>query len=176
MSESGFPESNTMPESAQQSDAHATLPGPGSYLAAQRQAYGWSVEQIADQLKLAPRQVLALEADDYASLPGTAVTRGFVRAYAKALKMDAAELIGMLPTDIGSASMPARRELSTPFAQTRMPFFRSSRQLVEMDRGCRSTWGVAGGRHRRSTHGLAAGIAEIDIVQSEQGAGTSDRC
>ncbi|MFC3109349.1 helix-turn-helix domain-containing protein [Undibacterium arcticum] len=122
MSESGFPESNTMPESAQQSDAHATLPGPGSYLAAQRQAYGWSVEQIADQLKLAPRQVLALEADDYASLPGTAVTRGFVRAYAKALKMDAAELIGMLPTDIGSASMPARRELSTPFAQTRMPF------------------------------------------------------
>jgi cytoskeleton protein RodZ len=124
MSESGFTESNAIPESAPQSDPHSTVPGPGSQLAAQREAFGWSVEQIADQLKLAPRQVLALEADNYAALPGTAVTRGFVRAYAKALRMDAAPLIGLLPTDIsaGSASMPARRELSTPFAQTRMPF------------------------------------------------------
>jgi cytoskeleton protein RodZ len=35
---------------------------PGQVLAAQREAMGWSVEQVADQLKLAVRQVLALEA------------------------------------------------------------------------------------------------------------------
>jgi len=34
-------------------------------LAAQREAMGWTVEQIADQLKLAVRQVKALEAGDY---------------------------------------------------------------------------------------------------------------
>lgn len=124
MSESRFSESNAMAESAHQSDPDATLPGPGSQLSAHRQALGWTVEQIADQLKLAPRQVLALEADDFAALPGSAVTRGFIRAYAKVLKMDAAALIAMLPADTVAASqpMPVRRELSTPFAQTRMPF------------------------------------------------------
>ena len=55
---------------------------PGKTLQSQREAMGWSVEQVADQLKLAPRQVVALEAGDYASLPSPAVTRGFVRAYA----------------------------------------------------------------------------------------------
>src|SRR5438093_7592996 len=122
MSDSGFPESNAMPESAPQSDLHATLPGPGAQLAAQRQALDWSVEQIADQLKLAPRQVLALENDNYSALPGAAVTRGFVRAYAKVLKMDADALLAMLPSGVGSDPIPLRRELSTPFAQSRMPF------------------------------------------------------
>ena len=75
MSDSGFPESNAMSESAPQSDLHATLPGPGAQLAAQRQALDWSVEQIADQLKLAPRQVLALENDNYSALPGAAVLK-----------------------------------------------------------------------------------------------------
>ena len=61
---------------------------PGQVLAAQREAMGWSVEQVADQLKLAVRQVIALEAGDYASLPSPAVTRGFVRAYAKLVKLE----------------------------------------------------------------------------------------
>jgi transcriptional regulator with XRE-family HTH domain len=60
--------------------------GPGRVLAAQREAMGWTVEQVADQLKLAVRQVVALEAGDYAALPSPAVTRGFVRAYAKLVK------------------------------------------------------------------------------------------
>ena len=55
---------------------------PGATLAAQREAMGLTVEQIADQLKLAPRQVVALEQGDFASLPNMAVTRGFIRAYA----------------------------------------------------------------------------------------------
>ena len=69
---------------------------PGTTLQSQREAMGWSVEQVADQLKLAPRQVLALEAGDYASLPSPAVTRGFVRAYAKLLRIDAAPLVSMI--------------------------------------------------------------------------------
>jgi cytoskeleton protein RodZ len=72
---------------------------PGKALAAQREAMGWTVEQVADQLKLAVRQVVALEAGDYASLPSAAVVRGFVRAYAKILKMDAAPLVAMIPMD-----------------------------------------------------------------------------
>ena len=72
---------------------------PGPVLAAQREAMGWSVEQVADQLKLAVRQVVALEAGDYAALPSPAVTRGFVRAYAKLMRLDPAPLVAQIAMD-----------------------------------------------------------------------------
>ncbi|MGZ5202559.1 MAG: helix-turn-helix domain-containing protein [Telluria sp.] len=72
---------------------------PGKALAAQREAMGWTVEQVAEQLKLAVRQVIALEAGDYASLPGPAVVRGFVRAYAKIVRLDPAPLVAMIPME-----------------------------------------------------------------------------
>lgn len=97
---------------------------PGATLAAQREAMGWSVEQVADQLKLAVRQVVAIEAGDYASLPSPAVTRGFVRAYAKILKLDAAPLVAMIKMDEPAPveSGPAvRRERPTSFSHSRFP-------------------------------------------------------
>ena len=72
---------------------------PGATLASQREAMGWTVEQVAEQLKLAVRQVVAIEAGDYAALPSPAVTRGFVRAYAKILRLDPAPLVAMVPMD-----------------------------------------------------------------------------
>jgi len=87
---------------------------PGKTLQSQREAMGWSVEQVADQLKLAPRQILALEAGNYAALPSPAVTRGFVRAYAKLLKIDAAPLVAMIemnmPAEAQAGASSVRRE------------------------------------------------------------------
>jgi len=87
---------------------------PGKTLQSQREAMGWSVEQVADQLKLAPRQILALEAGNYAALPSPAVTRGFVRAYAKLLKIDAAPLVAMIemnmPPEAQAGATTVRRE------------------------------------------------------------------
>jgi len=96
---------------------------PGALLAAQREAMGWTVEQIADQLKLAVRQVKALEAGDYAALPNMAVTRGFVRAYAKVLKMDAAPLVAMIDADAppGPEVVVPRKDLSAKFSESRFP-------------------------------------------------------
>ena len=65
---------------------------PGAELARQREARGWTVAEVADQLNLAARQIAALEADNYAALPGMAIVRGFIRAYAKLLKIDATPL------------------------------------------------------------------------------------
>lgn len=97
---------------------------PGALLAAQREAMGWTVEQIADQLKLAVRQVKALEAGDYEALPNMAVTRGFVRAYAKVLKMDAAPLVAMI--DAAQPISPEvvvapRKDLAQSFSESRFP-------------------------------------------------------
>lgn len=112
---------NMNPEWTEQPKAKAL---PGAQLAAQREAMGLSVEQIADQLKLAPRQVVALEADDYNSLPNMAVTRGFVRAYAKVVKLDAAPLVAMIevnPVAGHEHPQPVRREISASFTESRFP-------------------------------------------------------
>ena len=92
-------------------------------LKAGREAMGWSIEQVADQIKLAPRQVIALEAGDADALPNLAVVRGFIRAYAKVLKLDAAPLVAMIEVDPvpGTQAAPARREISATFSEARFP-------------------------------------------------------
>jgi cytoskeleton protein RodZ len=97
---------------------------PGKTLAAQREAMGWTVEQVADQLKLAVRQVEALEQGDYSSLPPPAVVRGFVRAYAKVVKLDAAPLVAQIALDSDAPDTSptvVRRDKPTSFSQTRFP-------------------------------------------------------
>ncbi|WP_306532425.1 helix-turn-helix domain-containing protein [Janthinobacterium sp. BJB446] len=101
---------------------------------AQREALGWPVEQVADQLKLAPRQVIALEEGDMAALPNLAVVRGFVRAYAKVVRLDAAPLVAMIEVHPAPAQQdpaaPVRREISATFSESRFPSMtqRSSNQ------------------------------------------------
>lgn len=118
----------------EQADQPAT-PGngagiPGKTLQSQREAMGWTVEQVADQLKLAPRQVVALEAGNYASLPSPAVTRGFVRAYAKLLKIDAAPLVSMIELNMPpeaqagatvNAAAVRREQRPATFSENRFP-------------------------------------------------------
>lgn len=122
MSETGIPMNSEWAEPPKEhgSTGKAT---PGALLAAQREAMGWTAEQIADQLKLAVRQVKALEAGDYAALPNMAVTRGFVRAYAKVLKMDAAPLVAMIEVEPPTSPevMAPRKDLSGAFSESRFP-------------------------------------------------------
>ena len=107
----------------------------GAQLKAQREALGWPVEQVADQLKLAPRQVIALEEGDMAALPNVAVVRGFVRAYAKVVRLDAAPLVAMIevhPAPTQDPAAPVRREISATFSESRFPSMtqRSSNQAT----------------------------------------------
>ncbi|QJE01262.1 DUF4115 domain-containing protein [Massilia forsythiae] len=109
---------------------------PGKTLAAQREAMGWSVEQVADQLKLAVRQVVALEAGDYAALPSPAVTRGFVRAYAKLMKLDPAPLVAQIemdtppvPSGNTAAAAAARRPSPTSFSEAKFPLHNKRSKL-----------------------------------------------
>lgn len=68
-------------------------PSAGKVLAAAREKIGLSVEDAARQLRLSPRQIEALEADDYARLPGKTFLRGFVRNYARLLQIDPEPLL-----------------------------------------------------------------------------------
>jgi cytoskeleton protein RodZ len=69
----------------------------GARLRAAREATGLSVDAVAQQLKLAPRQVKALEDDDWQRLPGRTFVRGFARNYARFVQIDPDAVIALLP-------------------------------------------------------------------------------
>jgi len=84
------------------SDAAASAaPGratAGARLKAAREAAGLSLDAVAQQLKLAPRQVRALEDDDWARLPGRTFVRGFARNYARFVQLDPEAVVALLPS------------------------------------------------------------------------------
>jgi cytoskeleton protein RodZ len=69
----------------------------GTLLRAGREAAGLSVAAVAQQLKLAPRQIAAIEDGDYTKLPGRTFVRGFVRNYARLLRLDSDAVLAALP-------------------------------------------------------------------------------
>lgn len=77
--------------------ASTTRLGPGAALKSARERAGLSLDAAAQQLKLAPRQVRALEDEDFERLPGRTFVRGFVRNYARLLHLDGDALVATLP-------------------------------------------------------------------------------
>lgn len=69
------------------------LPSAGEQLRSAREAKGMSISEVAQSLMLAPRQVEAIEGDDWAKLPGETFVRGFIRNYARLLKLDGDALL-----------------------------------------------------------------------------------
>ena len=67
--------------------------GVGRALAEAREAQGLEIADIAQQIKFMPRQIQALEAERFDSLPGPTIARGMVRTYARFLKLDPEPLL-----------------------------------------------------------------------------------
>lgn len=65
----------------------------GGALRVSREAQGLSVLEIATRLRLSAKQIEAIEADNFAALPEPTIVRGFIRNYAKQLKIDAEPLL-----------------------------------------------------------------------------------
>jgi cytoskeleton protein RodZ len=106
----------------QRAEIAASTELPGQALAKRRQEMKWSVEDVAHSLHLAPRQIQALEADNYSALPGIAVTRGFIRSYAKLLQIDPVPLLQVIASEAGAKAedVSLRRPLpAKPFYANR---------------------------------------------------------
>ncbi len=74
----------------------AVTTGFGARLASAREARGLTIAEVAERLKLSPRQVEALEAEDWTNLPDAVFVRGFVRNYAKIVGIEPGELLPSL--------------------------------------------------------------------------------
>lgn len=66
---------------------------PGEYLRQLRHMQKRELSEVARELNMPERQLIALEADDYKSLPEPAFIKGFLRTYARLLGADASHLI-----------------------------------------------------------------------------------
>ena len=74
----------------------AAEPGPGAMLARARAERKIGVAEVAERLKYAQRQIEALEADDFGSLPGLTIIRGMIRGYAKLLDVEPGPILKAL--------------------------------------------------------------------------------
>lgn len=105
----------------------AAPPTAGAILAQAREAAGLTLDDVAMQLKLAPRQVKAIERDDYASLPGRTFVRGFVRNYARLLKLDVDATLAALPGEGATAALDRPSLAATTRAIGELPTERAPR-------------------------------------------------
>lgn len=113
---------NDLPEDEQTAPRQIKL-SLGEQLSAEREAKGWTVEYVAGQLNLATRQIQALESDNYAALPGMASVRGFVRAYAKLLRIDANPLVALIAAEQITPNLPLEPRpnvKAAPFSESRL--------------------------------------------------------
>jgi len=93
-------------------------------LAQAREAAGLSLEDVARQLKFAPRQLQALEAGELQRLPGGTFVRGMVRSYARLLHLDPEPLLAQ----VGAHAAPQDAErLAQRFRQP-VPFSDGARR------------------------------------------------
>ena len=83
-------------------DGVAAATGVGEELARARAALGWSVADVAQQLKFAARQIEALEQGRFEELPAGTFARGMVRAYGRLLKLDAEALVGRMAARVAA--------------------------------------------------------------------------
>jgi len=86
------------------------LTGVGAQLKHAREAAGLAVDEVAQRLKLMPRQIESLEHEHFDRLPGPAITRGMVRNYARLLKLDPEPLVERLAP--GAHKAPERQQLA----------------------------------------------------------------
>jgi len=96
----------------------------GAELRSAREALGLSLSEVAHQLKLAPRQVEALEAGRFEALPGATFVRGMLRNYARLLRLEPEPLLESLA---GRFEAPDASRLAARYSQP-VPFSDSARR------------------------------------------------
>ena len=101
------------------------LTGIGAQLKQAREAQGLGIDDVALQLKFAPRQIESLEQERFDRLPGPTIARGMVRNYARLLKLDPEPLIGRLAPRVESP--PDANQIGERFRQE-VPFSDSTRR------------------------------------------------
>lgn len=89
-------------------------------LARLREQSGWTLDALADRLKLSKKQILALETGQWTNLPSGSLLKAFVRSYCRAIHADATPVLALLPTDATDTSIRLQPDkgIDTPFRRS----------------------------------------------------------
>lgn len=99
---------------------------PGAMLARARAERALGLAAVAERLKYGARQIEALEADDYARLPGATFVRGMIRGYARLLEIDPAPALRALER----RNIPA--QITVDLRTKRIPFPDGNRRATRL--------------------------------------------
>jgi len=144
--------------------------GVGKALAEAREAQGLALTDVAQHLKFMTRQIEAIEAERFDSLPGPTIARGMVRTYARFLKLDPEPLLERMTGSVDTRD--ATPHLAARFSQP-VPFSDSGKRSTVLYLGLSAVvLAIAGGmvyewRHDRGPAELtaAAPVAAPEPVQ-----------
>lgn len=105
---------------AQEMDENSILT-VGERLKFERGRKGYSLHEMADILRLRPRQIQALEEGDYGNLPGQAFVIGFLRSYANALGLDAIAIVDLYKNEHAGQLGTPQLAFPEPTSEGRLP-------------------------------------------------------
>lgn len=114
-----------MSEATTNADERPTGGTVGTRLRTARESQGISVDEVSQTLKFNPKQVEAMERDEFGVLRDPVIMRGFVRNYARFLNLDTEALMRQLERQVG----PLHTEL-TPAPSLEVPATSSRPQMI----------------------------------------------
>ncbi|MCB5362936.1 helix-turn-helix domain-containing protein [Pusillimonas sp. CC-YST705] len=115
------------------SSAPAAPQGLGPTLRSLRESKSLSVAAVSARLKFSPRQIEALEAENWQALPKGLPLRGLVKNYARLLETDAEALAVLLDASTQQGHLSHQTLASSPAAR--------SMGSMEKPRSSRGSWG-----------------------------------
>ena len=83
------------------------MAGIGEALRSTRERRGLSIAEVAQDTRISPRFLEALEAEQFDELPAPVYVRGFIRSYASYLKIESQPLLDQLVGGVGESGAPA---------------------------------------------------------------------
>jgi cytoskeleton protein RodZ len=111
-------EAASMSDSTEDVAAPTPPPQPataGGLLRQARQAQGLHIAALAAAIKVVPRKLELLESDQFDKLPDATFTRALAQTVCRALKIDAAPILALLPPLSGNRLGMAPSGLNAPF-------------------------------------------------------------
>ncbi|MFV3367450.1 RodZ domain-containing protein [Pseudomonas sp. NY15435] len=150
-----------------------TRANPGETLRQARENKGWSTAQVAGQLNLTENALRSLEQGSFDQLPGHTFARGYIRAYAKLLGMDQAQMVTAFDqytgTDATGSNVQALGRVVEPVRLSRNLLRLFSLALLAVLIGFGYFWW-----QERSARPAEAGSLNMEHVEVESADGTTE--
>ncbi|MCP5206835.1 MAG: helix-turn-helix domain-containing protein [Hahellaceae bacterium] len=99
------------------------FPDVGTILKKARESQGLSVQEAADALHLRPSIVVAIECNEFGEVPGTTFLKGYVKSYARLLKLSESEVLEHLQQALDLETSTANAAAAPDKSKTGRSFF-----------------------------------------------------